>query len=56
MGMTYAAIVLLILAALLRTRLGRLKLALVLLKVSNATGDAGSRVLENVKADMGKRS
>lgn len=51
---TLAAIALLILAAGLRTRLGRLKLALVLLKFGNALSDAGSRALDNVKADMGK--
>jgi hypothetical protein len=54
--MTLAAMGLLILAAGLRTRLGRLKLAWLLLKAGNALADAGGRVLDRVKADMGKRA
>lgn len=52
--MTAVAIILLLLAAALRTRLGRLKLAWALLKLSNVLGDAGSRVLDQVKREMRK--
>lgn len=49
--MTAAAILLLLLAAALRTRLGRLYLAKWLLKTGNAIGEAGSRVLDDVKRE-----
>lgn len=52
--MTAAAILLLLLAGALRTRLGRLKLAWLLLKVGNVLGEAGSRVLNGVKREMGR--
>ncbi|MFD2053795.1 hypothetical protein ACFSQT_12075 [Mesorhizobium calcicola] len=52
--MTYAAICLLLVAAALRTRLGRLHLALRLLRLSNALHDAGARVLEHVEREMGQ--
>jgi hypothetical protein len=53
--MTLAAISLLILAAGLRTRLGRLKFAWALPRAGNALADAGGRVLDGVKAEMGNR-
>ncbi len=49
--MTYAAIAMLLAAAGLRTRLGRLWLARELLRASNVLYDAGSRALANVKED-----
>jgi hypothetical protein len=49
--MTLAAIIFIIIAGALRTRLGRLKLAWLLLKVGNALGEAGSRVLGAVKRE-----
>lgn len=52
--MTYAAIVLLLLAAALRTRLGRLYLALRLLRLANALHRAGGRVLERVEREIGQ--
>lgn len=50
--MTAAAFILLILAAALRTRLGRLYLARYLLQAGNCLGDAGSRVLDQVKREI----
>jgi hypothetical protein len=47
--MTAAAIIMIIIAAALRTRLGRLKFAWLLLKLGNVVADAGGRVLDNVK-------
>jgi hypothetical protein len=52
--MTYLAILLLLAAAALRTRLLRLHLALRLLRLSNALGDAGSRVLRQVEREIGR--
>lgn len=52
--MTYLAICLLLMAAALRTRLLRLHLALRLLRLSNALGDAGSRVLRQVEREIGQ--
>ncbi len=52
--MTVAATILLLVAAALRTRLGRLYLARVLLVVGNALGEAGSRVLDDVQREMGR--
>ena len=49
--MTAAAFFLLILAAALRTRLGRLKLAWLLLTTGNVLGEAGSRVLDRVELE-----
>ena len=50
--MTYAAIAMLLAAGALRTRLGRVTLAFVLLKASNALHDAGGRVLDNLEEDV----
>lgn len=50
--MTYTAIALLLLAAALRTRLGRATLALWLLKASNALHAAGARAIDNLEADL----
>lgn len=52
--MTLAALTLIIVALALRTRLGRLHLARWLLKSGNALGEAGSRILNQVKAEMGR--
>lgn len=50
--MTIAALCLLILAAALRTRIGRLHLARWLLKGANALGAAGSRIVREVEREM----
>lgn len=50
--MIYLGIILLLAAGALRTRLVRLKLALHLLRTSNALSDAGSRVLRAVEKEM----
>jgi hypothetical protein len=52
--MTYLAIAMLLAAAGLRTRLLRLHLALRRLRLSNALGDAGSRVLRQVEREIGQ--
>ncbi|WP_167480882.1 hypothetical protein [Mesorhizobium waimense] len=52
--MTYVAIAMLLAAAGLRTRLGRLYLARELLRASNVLHDAGSRALEHVKREAGQ--
>lgn len=44
--MTIAAIILLVLAAALRTRYGQLKLAVWLLRAGAALADAGTRIVE----------
>ena len=49
--LTYAAIAMLLAAAALRTRIGRLYLALRLLRLSNALHDAGARIIDNAEAD-----
>ena len=49
--MTYAAIVLLLLAAALRTRLARLHLAIRLLRLSNALHRAGNNIIEHVERE-----
>ena len=48
----FLAICLLLSAAALRTRLGRLHLALRLLHLSKATGEAASRVIDGVEKEM----
>lgn len=53
-ALTYIAIAMLLVAAALRTRLVRLHLALRLLRLSNALGDAGSRVLRQVEREIGQ--
>ena len=52
--MTIIAICLLLAAAALHTRLGRLYLALRLLRLSNVLHDAGSRVLDRAKREAGQ--
>lgn len=52
--MTIAAVLILIIAAALRTRLGRLRLALALLRLANSLGDAGGRVLDQVQREVGR--
>lgn len=47
--MILAASILLIIAAALRTRLGRLNLAWLLPKGGNVVADAGGRILEDLK-------
>jgi hypothetical protein len=49
--MTLAAITLIIIAAALRTRLGRLYLARWLLQAGNAIGEAGGQILDGVKRE-----
>ncbi|MBX3583648.1 MAG: hypothetical protein KF810_17315 [Rhizobiaceae bacterium] len=49
--MTFTAVILLLLAGALRTRLGRLYLARYLLRAGNVLGEAGSRVLDQVKRE-----
>jgi hypothetical protein len=50
--MTFAAIVLLLAAAALRTRLARGSLAYMLLKTSNVLYDAGARAMANIEEDF----
>ena len=52
--MTIIAICLLLAAAALRTRLGRLVLAHQLLRASNVLHEAGSRVLDRAKQGAGQ--
>ncbi|QKD17960.1 hypothetical protein [Mesorhizobium sp. NZP2077] len=52
--MTYITIAMLLAAAGLRTRLGRLCLAHQLLRASNVLHEAGSRVLDHVKREAGQ--
>ncbi|CAN7695739.1 hypothetical protein [Mesorhizobium sp. LjNodule214] len=50
--MTYAAIAMLLAAGALRTRLGRVTLAFVLLKTSNVLHAAGARAIDNLAEDV----
>ncbi|WP_167392202.1 hypothetical protein [Mesorhizobium sophorae] len=54
MTMYILAIGLLLAAAALRTRLGRLHLALRLLRLSNALHDAGARIIDREEREMGQ--
>ena len=49
--MTLCAAILIIIALALRTRLGRLQLAVWLLGLGNALGDAGARILDAVQRE-----
>ncbi len=53
--MTLAAIIIIVIAGALRTRLGRLYLARWLIQIGIVTGEAGSRILERVKQERLKR-